>query len=77
VDVDFDGIVIPDHIPGLGGTPRGAAPAQSSSRGYQYPGRPDFLGRPAQSPGLSPGLAYSIGYLNATLKAALSNRRKA
>jgi mannonate dehydratase len=57
VDVNFDGIVIPDHIPELGRTPGGAAPAQS--------------------PGLSPGLAYSIGYLNATLKAAQSNRRKA
>jgi mannonate dehydratase len=49
VDIDFDGLVIPDHIP--------------------------ELGSPAGGP--SPGLAYSIGYLNATLKAAQSNRRKA
>jgi mannonate dehydratase len=58
VDVNFDGIVIPDHIPALG----------------IVPGSPAASGR--ERPGLSPGLAYSIGYLNATLKAALSNRRK-
>ena len=46
VDINFDGLVIPDHVPQLGG--RGAGP--------------------------SPGLAYSIGYMNATLKAALSNK---
>jgi D-mannonate dehydratase len=63
VDVNFDGIVIPDHIPGLGRTPGGARGARGAA--------------PAQSPGLNPGLAYSIGYLNATLKAAQSNRRKA
>ena len=56
VEVDFDGIVIPDHIPGLG----------------NVPGHPA-----ASSQGLSPGLAYSIGYLNATLRAALTNRGKA
>jgi mannonate dehydratase len=56
VEVDFDGIVIPDHIPQLGDVPD--RPAASSN-------------------GLSPGLAYSIGYLNATLKAALTNRGKA
>lgn len=56
VEVNFDGIVIPDHIPGLGIIP-GSPQANPSA-------------------GLSPGLAYSIGYLNATLKAALSNRRK-
>jgi len=60
VDVGFDGIVIPDHIPELGRT-EGAAGGAA----------------PAQSPEPSPGLAYSIGYLNATLKAAQSNRRKA
>lgn len=47
VDVNFDGLVIPDHVPELGG----------------------------RSAGPSPGLAYSIGYLNATLKAAVSEKR--
>ncbi len=50
VDVDFDGIVIPDHVPELG---------------TSVPGAP------------SAGLAYSIGYMNATLRAVLSNRRRA
>lgn len=55
VDINFDGLVIPDHVPELVG--------DGPQAGGQY--------RP------SPGLAYSLGYLNATLKAALSNRRKA
>jgi mannonate dehydratase len=55
VEVEFDGIVIPDHIPGLG----------------RRPGEPAL----PQAAALDPGLAYSIGYLNATLKAALSNRK--
>jgi mannonate dehydratase len=61
VEIDFDGLVIPDHVPELGlveGTQ-----GEGSNPAGQY--RPN------------PGLAYSIGYLNATLKAALSNRRKA
>jgi mannonate dehydratase len=70
VDVNFDGIVIPDHIPGLGDPPAGA-PREGGARGAAGRG-----GAP-QGFGPSPGLAYSIGYLNATLKAALSNRRKA
>jgi len=53
VEMNFDGLVIPDHVPELGSP-------STAARG-----------------GPSPGLAYSIGYLNATLKAALSNRRKA
>ena len=64
VDVDFDGLVIPDHVPELGNPP--GEPRRSASvagAGGQF--------RP------SPGLAYSIGYLNATLRAALSNRHKA
>jgi D-mannonate dehydratase len=64
VDVQFDGLVIPDHVPELGNLPGG----QRSSASVAGAGR-QF--RP------SPGLAYSIGYLNATLRAALSNRHKA
>ena len=55
VDINFDGLVIPDHVPELVGDGTQAAGA---------PYRP------------STGLAYSLGYLNATLKAALYNRRK-
>ena len=62
VGINFDGLVIPDHVPQLG-SPGG--PAQSAGRDSTGQFRPD------------PGLAYSIGYLNATFKAALSNRRKA
>jgi mannonate dehydratase len=61
VEINFDGLVIPDHVPELGGT---AGPTQAvthDAAGQFHP---------------SPGLAYSIGYLNATLKAALHNRRK-
>jgi D-mannonate dehydratase len=61
VEINFDGLVIPDHVPELGPAagPQGAG---SNPTGQFQP---------------NPGLAYSIGYLNATLKAALSNRRKA
>jgi mannonate dehydratase len=62
VEVGFDGIVIPDHIPELG-----AATGRSIGGGEPADGR----ARPR------PCLAYSIGYLNATLKAALSNKRSA
>ncbi|HZT31104.1 MAG TPA: mannonate dehydratase [Bryobacteraceae bacterium] len=62
VDIDFDGIVIPDHIPGLGEPPAGAQRRGETSRGAAQPFQP------------SPGLAYSIGYMNATLRAALSNK---
>jgi mannonate dehydratase len=64
VDVEFDGLVMPDHVPELGNPP--GEPRRSASvagAGGQF--------RP------SPGLAYSIGYLNATLRAALSNSQKA
>jgi mannonate dehydratase len=64
VDVEFDGLVIPDHVPELGNPP-GEPPRSASVAGAGGPFRP------------SPGLAYSIGYLNATLGAALSNRHKA
>jgi mannonate dehydratase len=58
VEVNFDGIVIPDHVPGIGRKPRSGSAAP-------------------QGAGLDPGVAYSIGYLNATLKAAISNKRRA
>ena len=64
VYVNFDGIVIPDHVPGLGNPPAGAqgAAREGSGAGQLRP---------------SPGLAYSIGYINALLKAAMSNKGKA
>ena len=61
-DVNFDGIVIPDHIPEFVGS--AAARAQATGLGHMGPMLPD------------PGLAYSLGYMNATLKAVMSNRRK-
>jgi mannonate dehydratase len=64
VDVGFDGIAIPDHIPGLGQMP-GARPGGAE----RAPGAREF--RP------SPGLAYSIAYMNALLKAAQSAKGKA
>jgi mannonate dehydratase len=66
VDVNFDGIVIPDHIPGVGQVPGGR---QAGAQGARDAGTPQF--RP------NPGLAYCIGYMNALLKAAQSNKGKA
>jgi mannonate dehydratase len=68
VDVDFDGLVIPDHVPELG-IPAGGAQARLRGAASISGSGGEF--RP------SPGLAYSLGYMNATLKAAQSNRRKA
>jgi hypothetical protein len=65
VDVNFDGLVIPDHVPELGIPPEGMQRGPASVSGSAGQFRP------------SPGLAYSLGYMNATLKAALSNRGKA
>src|ERR1035437_8230376 len=65
VDVNFEGIVIPDHIPTLGDPPAGSQ-AEAAGRGAGGGGYR-----------ASAGLAYSIGYMNATLKAVQSNRRKA
>jgi mannonate dehydratase len=56
VDISFDGMVIPDHVPELGILRSG--PRSGGTQPFQP----------------SPGLAYSIGYLNATVKAALSNK---
>lgn len=66
VDVKFDGIAIPDHIPGVGQVPGGR---QAGAQGARGAGAPQF--RP------NPGLAYCIGYMNALLKAVQSNKRKA
>jgi len=62
VEINFDGLVIPDHVPELGSP---AGPTQAVTQ--------DASGRFQPSP----GLAYSLGYLNATRKAALSNRSRA
>jgi len=62
VEINFDGLVIPDHVPELG-SPVGPTQAVTQDASGHFPP--------------SPGLAYSIGYLNATLKAALSNRSRA
>jgi mannonate dehydratase len=66
VDINFDGVVIPDHVPELGVPP--SEPRRERGRGGAS-GAPQAF-RP------SAGLAYSIGYMNATLKAALSNNRR-
>ena len=59
VQVKFDGIVIPDHIPALGVVPG----APDSSRGA--------AGNSGYRP--SPGLAYLIGCMHSMLKAAQSS----
>ena len=64
VDTDFEGIVIPDHIPSLGIIP-GSQQGPGSGRqggGDQSQFRP------------SPGLAYLLGSMNAMLKAAQSRK---
>ncbi len=67
VDVKFDGIAIPDHIPGLGSDPRAEV-----SRGRGGAGR--GAGAPFRP---SPALAYLIGCMQSMLKAAQSNRGRA
>jgi len=63
VDVDFDGIVIPDHIPAVGMVEgeQGGRGGGGGGAGY----------RP------SVGLAYLIGCMNSMLKAAQNHKRKA
>src|SRR5580765_7632329 len=56
VDVDFEGIVIPDHVPGLGSDPKTEATGGRGSAGAGF--------RP------SPALAYLIGSMQAMLVAA-------
>jgi mannonate dehydratase len=65
VDVEFDGIVIPDHVPNLGFAP-GAQPGRGAG---QAGGPPQY--RP------SPGLAYLLGSMHAMLKSAQNHKRKA
>ena len=55
VDVKFDGIVIPDHVPGLGSNPAADAPLGRGAAGAFQP---------------SPALAYLLGCMNAMLIAA-------
>ncbi|MBS1834870.1 MAG: mannonate dehydratase, partial [Acidobacteria bacterium] len=59
VDVKFDGIVIPDHIPAVGLSPN----APDNSRGQGNNG--EYVPHP--------GLAYLIGSMNAMLKASQRN----
>ena len=56
VEVKFEGIVIPDHVPGLGSDPRTEVPGARGSAGAGF--------RP------SPALAYLIGSMQAMLVAA-------
>lgn len=55
VEVQFDGIVIPDHIPALGVVPGAPDTSRGSTDGTYRP---------------SPGLAYLLGCMNSMLKAA-------
>jgi mannonate dehydratase len=65
VDVDFDGIMIPDHIPALGIVPSMEG-GQQGGGGRGTPGqfRPNV------------GLAYLIGCMHSMLKAAQNHRTK-
>ena len=63
VDVDFDGIVIPDHVPVLG-TTNGETTGREGAGVAKAPYRP------------SAGLAYLIGSMHAMLKAAQSHKGK-
>jgi mannonate dehydratase len=60
-EVNFDGITIPDHVPGLGYSP-GGAQGRGAGAGQYRP---------------SAGLAYSIAYMNALLRAVQSEKGRA
>ena len=67
VDVNFEGIAIPDHIPALGIMP-GAEPTKGgggAGRGAPGPYRPNI------------GLAYLIGCMQSMLKAAQNHKSRA
>jgi len=66
VDVNFEGIAIPDHIPSLGVAP-GAEAARGGGAGRGAPGqfRPNV------------GLAYLLGCMHSMLKAAQSGKTRA
>ena len=67
VEVKFDGIAIPDHIPGMGrpATPVGA-PAEGARAGARTGG--------AANSRAGAGLAYSIAYMRALLNAAQASK---
>ena len=72
VDVDFEGIVIPDHIPALGVIPGpdGSIPQQGGAAGgRRADGQPPEF-RP------SPGLAYLIGCMQSMLVASRNHKGK-
>jgi mannonate dehydratase len=64
VDVDFEGIVIPDHIPSLGIIPGSQQAGRGGGGGQQGEFR------------ASVGLAYLIGCMHSMHKAALNHKRK-
>ena len=64
VDVDFEGIVIPDHVPTLGVMP-GAQQGRGGGGGGQGQFRPNV------------GLAYLLGCMHSMLKAAQNRKGKA
>jgi mannonate dehydratase len=69
VDVDFEGIVIPDHVPNLG-----YAPGTQGGRGARGGGAPGGGANAPYRP--SPGLAYLLGCMHSMLKAAQNHKRK-
>jgi mannonate dehydratase len=64
VEVKFEGIVIPDHVPGLGSNPA----TEGGGRGGAGRGSGEF--RP------NPALAYLLGCMNSMLVAAQGNQKK-
>ena len=67
VDIDFNGIAIPDHIPALG-----VIPGAETGRGAGGAGR----GTPGQfRPNV--GLAYLLACMNSMLEAARNRKRRA
>lgn len=68
VDVDFDGIVIPDHVPNVGnvGQQQGRG---GGGQGQGQGGQPQYRA--------SPGLAYLLGSMHAMYKSALNHKKKA
>jgi len=63
VEVNFEGIVIPDHIPGVGNVSAGERGRGAGGAGQEY--------RP------SPGLAYLIAYMRALHGAAVTELKRA
>jgi mannonate dehydratase len=61
VEVKFEGIAIPDHVPGLGGNPANEGAGRGAGRGAPGEYRPN------------PALAYLLGCMNSMLIAAQGN----